>query len=81
MNNEIIYTNLSAKPKQTTATPTPKAPAEAPVSQVKRIRIGWGAEGHKGVAAQSAEQFNTSTDNEQQPRREVGESFAPRVRL
>ncbi len=36
---------------------------------MKRIRIGWGAEGRQGVAAQSAEQANASADDREQPQR------------
>ena len=69
MTNEIIFVNPTAKPTRPTPTPTPKAPAEAPFPQVKRIRIGWGAEGHKGVAARSAVLANASADDREQPQR------------
>ena len=71
MSNEIIFVNLTAKPTRPTLAPTPKAPAEAPARQVKRIRIGWGAEGHKGVAARSVELANAPANDREQPRPEL----------
>ena len=79
MTNEIIYTNLSTKPTRRTAVPTPEAPAEAPDPQVKRIRIGWGAEGRKGVAARSAEQANASADDGEQSPHEFGDRTSTRL--
>ncbi len=71
LTNEIIFVNPTAKPTRPSPAPTPEAPAEASAPQVKRIRIGWGAEGHKGVAARSAEQANASADDRQQTKPEL----------
>jgi hypothetical protein len=69
LSNEIIFVNPTAKPTRPTAAPTPEAPAEAQASQVKRIRIGWGEEGRKGIAAQS-EAISLATADKQ-PQREL----------
>jgi hypothetical protein len=75
LSNEIIYTNLAAKPKQITA-PMPEAPAAAPDPLVKRIRLGWGEEGCKRVAARSEAIANADG---QQPRQGSGERPSSRL--
>jgi hypothetical protein len=49
LSNEIIYTNLAAKPKLATPAITPEAPAVAPAPQVKRIT--WGIQGRLHMPA------------------------------
>jgi hypothetical protein len=76
LNPQIIYTNPAAKPTRPTAAPTPEAPAQAPAPLVKRIRLGWGEEGCKGVAARSEA---IATEDGQQPRRGTGELPSSRL--
>jgi hypothetical protein len=67
LTNEIIYTNLAAKPKLLTPAPTPAPIAQAQAPQVKRIT--WGIHGRLHIPA---------TTERPQPRKD--DSSAPRVR-
>jgi hypothetical protein len=64
--NEIIYTNLAAKPKLATPAPTPEAPVAAPAPQVKRIT--WGIQGRLHMP---------TTTERSQPRRDDRSSSRP----
>jgi hypothetical protein len=74
LSNEVIYTNLVAKPKSSNPTSIPEAPAEVPVPQVKRIQIGWGPEGQQSVAARNS----AIAERELQPKLGLGDRASNR---
>jgi hypothetical protein len=65
LTNEIIYTNLAAKPKPPTPAPTPEAPEQASAPQVKRI--SWGIQGRLHMPA-TAERSHPRKDDSSAPR-------------